>query len=448
MNFFLEFNIIGNYQSKLFRVYMENTSLIETETFSPKWWDSFLHKTDNLRKTAVFKNCMTKKDTLLLRKQVLQIIQTLSKLRTNRFGYRVFEEGKQFEKDRLHEFYDQPPLDSEDLATWSKRIFGDKNFGIIINCGEKFHVELSKNIALKTEPYLEKIGFPREGVNFSIFIGNYSKTPIGIHRDPHGEDVMHFHLGPNKKTMYTWSEETYNNLVEEKKISKDDLEQLLPHSVEFSFEEGDMYFMPEGEYHVGKQEGLSIAITFWRYNHPKDTLTRKLLLESIFQEYFDVDGDLSLSADRNPLNSLEGLNETLLRFKIPDDYNRMNLKEFIGEMYKDLRYSIHSNAGYKEAPFVSKEIVPFDENDIVQIEQPFEILYKESINHEKLDVFVRGNKFTLGNFKCIKLFLDEINKGEKITVSDLLKILNDDLDEEIGIYILELIHQNHGIVKI
>lgn len=412
--------------------------------FSDKWWDDFLSETDYLTKTKVINNCLSSDETTLYRKYVLQILKVLAHLRTDKYGYRIYVDGRQLDINGMNDIYDQPPLDDETLEEWSERVFKDKKFGIIINLGEKFNLELSKDVALKVEPYLEKIGFPREGINFSIFIGNYDKTPLGIHKDPPGQDVMHFHLGPNGKTMYTWERELYEDLIKNKNFEKQDVSGLLPYSTKFSFEEGDMYFMPEGEYHIGEQEGLSIAITFWRYNHTKDKLARKL--QNVLLNQFMKNNEDLLEQDQNELNDVCGLDSTLDIFNIPEEMENMNYKDLMRQAYKDLRYSIQSNAGYRTSPFIRKEKIEFSIDDIIQVEQPFKILYKESINKDKLHVFVRGAKLELNNFECIKDFINLINDGEPHRVSILLDLLNKEWDDEIGFHILSLLYINNGIV--
>lgn len=412
-------------------------------SYSPEWWDEFLSKTSNLTKTAIFSDCMGREETKSLRINVLQIIQTLARLRTNKYGYRVYIDGKIQDNNEMNKIYDLPPLENEIIEDWVKRVFGDKKFGMIINLGEKFNLELSKKIALKTEPYLDKIGFPREGINFSIFIGNYDKTPLGIHKDPPGQDVMHFHLGPGDKTMYTWGSNEFEDLISNQKFDKKNVESLLPFSTEFSFKEGDMYFMAEGEYHIGKQNGLSIALTFWRYNHTKDKLAKKLQ-NVVFSQYLKKNYDL-LATDKNNLEDVSGLDETLKIFEIPIEMENLNLKDLMKEAYKDLRYSIHSNAGYRTSPFPIEKGILFNLKDVVQIEKPFKILFKESLNKQKLHVYVRGIKIELNNFDCIVNFLNEINTGEPIIIKDLLNVLDKNWDNEIGLYMLNLIYKNHGI---
>lgn len=414
--------------------------------YSGEWWDEFLDRTDHLKKTCVFKDCMTRDETRAFRTNVLEIVRTLAFLRTDKYGYRVYVDGKLLDRDGMSQIYDSPPLPGEDIYKWTERVFKDKKFGMIINLGEKFNLELSQQIAIKTKPYLEKTGFPVDGINFSIFIGNYDKTPLGIHKDPPGQDVMHFHLGPGEKHMYTWGKDQFEDLINNKGYDKKDVEGLLPFSTRFSFNEGDMYFMPEGEYHIGKQDGLSMAITFWRYNHTKGTLVRKLQ-NVIFSQYLKTNEDL-LKPDKNPLTVNDWIDTTLDTIEIPAGLENKSYKELMREAYSDLRYSIHSNAGYRTSPFSKDGDMQFDLDDFIEIEKPFNILYKTSFDNQKLHVYVRGQKVELNNFECIRLFIQEINKGIPIKVRDVIRYLDAEWNENIGIYILNLLYKNHGIKKL
>lgn len=367
-------------------------------------------------------------------------------IKTTQYGYRAYIEGRLLEHNELLKIFDSPPIKDESIEKWSERVFGEQKFGLIINSGEKFNLELSKKIALKVKPLLDKVGFPREGINFTLFIGNYDNTPLGIHKDSPGENVIHFHLGPAGKTMYTWDKDEYEKLVGEMKSNNKDVDKYIPYATEFSFEEGDLYFMPQGEYHVGKNKGLSIALTFWFYNHSKERFANKLN-DIVINQFLETSKDL-LAPDRGSLDDTSGVDSTLDLFDIPEHLSNLSIKELMTEAYRDLRYSIHSNAGYRTNPFEKEEDIIFNVNDYIIVENPYKILYKNTSNNEKMDIFVRGVKFELTNFECVKKMIDEINKGVKVKILDLFKILDDEWEEDIKQYILGMIYKHHGIIII
>lgn len=418
--------------------------MIKTEIlpFTTSWWDYFLEKTDHMTETSVIKDCIDKEETTYLKKLITNIIYRLSQLRTNHYGYRVFIEGRKLDENEMNMIYDHPPLHDESVEDWCTRIFQDKEFGIIINSGERFNDELAGILAQKSLPLFDKVGFPVEGINFTIFIGNYKNTPIGIHQDMPGENVLHYHLGPGNKRMYTWDESTFKEL--EKKYNHKEIEKLLPYGEEFTFEEGDLYFMPQGEYHVGQQESISTALTFWFYNHSKKRIIEKL--HTLLIEQYTEDRDELLSPDRSPIENTDNIHNILSICNAPDAMMKLSYTDMLAEAYKDLRYSISSNSGYRTSPVFKNEDTEIDKGNIIILNKPFKILYKESFDHEKLHIFIRGTKLEIGNFECIKKLIDEINIGEPLSVKHLLTFKDEGWDDEIGLYILSLIFKNQGIV--
>lgn len=244
--------------------------------FDTKWWDLFLEKTKSFTETSVFKSGIPKADVALLKKYIKTTLIKLATLRTDNYGLRLFVEGKILEGREMNRFYDSPPHKDESLEQWAARTFKGQKFGFIINEAERFNLDISRFIALKTEPLFNKIGFPKAGLGISLFIGNYGWTPIGIHQDPIGEDVIHFHLGPGSKTMYTWDYEQIKELVDIETYDYRNIEPLIEHSSKFKFSAGDIYFMPTGKHHVGYSGDLSFSATLWRENPTKTRFIKKI----------------------------------------------------------------------------------------------------------------------------------------------------------------------------
>lgn len=413
------------------------------DKFSSIWWDDFLSSTQNMSQTAVIRNGMPKEETALMQQYILDILADIAKLRTNKFGYRVYIDGVQLENNDMIQVYDSPPKKDETLVEWVNSAFGERKFGMIINQGERFSLKLSKLIAFKIKPLLDKIGMPTEGIIFTLFIGNYDSTPLGIHLDLPGKSVIHFHLGPGSKTMYTWDTKEYLDLVGEEKYNNQNINKYLPFANKHHFDEGDIYFMPEDTYHVGTQEGLSVAIACWCYNRSNQDFAQRL--QSLLLEQYLKKVDENLKPDSNPIDNVSALDKTLDLFDIPAALEQLNFKDLMKETYRDLRYSLYSNAGYRTSPFLKAESISFDLNDTIEIEKPYKILYKESLDTQKLQLFIRGTKFELNNFDGIKTLIDEINTDKPIVVKDALSILDKNWDHDIGLYILSVLYKHHGI---
>ena len=87
-------------------------------------------------------------------------------------------------------------------------------------------------------------------------------------------------------------------------------------------------------------------------------------------------------------------------------------------------------------------------DDSIVLEKPFIIKYVESLDKENILIYVRGTKLVLNNHDGIKNLIDEINKGEEMTVKYAFSFLDNEWDESIGFYILNLLDTHNGIKKI
>ena len=185
------------------------------------------------------------------------------------------------------------------------------------------------------------------------------------------------------------------------------------------------------------------SIACWCYNRSNQDFAHRL--QSLFLEQYIKKTDENLKPDSNSIQDVSAVNKTLDLFDLPVEIEKLNFKDLMKETYRDLRYSLHSNAGYRTSPFLKTENISFDLHDIIEVEKPYKILYKESLDVKKLQLFIRGIKFEVNNFESIKFLIDEINNGKPIVVKDALSMLDESWDQEIGLYILSILYQHNGI---
>src|SRR6202008_918780 len=105
------------------------------------------------------------------------------------------------------------------------------------------------------------------------------------------------------------------------------------------------------------------------------------------------------------------IEDILSTYQIPGYMERLTIKEALGEAYKDLRFSINSNAGYRTSPFPREEGIVFTATDRLIVEAPYKIRYRDSPDGESLYIYVRGMKIAFKNFDCIKKMIDIVNAG-------------------------------------
>ena len=185
------------------------------DAFNTKWWDEFLAKNKNFTEPCVMKDCLDQSYIDLLNNGIVEMLQERYKVQHVDRGFRVYVEGVEQNSDFCKNLSLNPPKENENLSNYFGSIF-DKKFGMIINSGEKYSEIFADSLLIKLKPLIDHIGLPTSGLELTIFIGNYGWTPLGIHQDHKGENVLHFHLGPGEKTMYTWNEDKYHELTKTK----------------------------------------------------------------------------------------------------------------------------------------------------------------------------------------------------------------------------------------
>ncbi|RBJ70723.1 hypothetical protein C3L29_036380, partial [Pseudomonas sp. MWU12-2534b] len=159
------------------------------QQFDADSWTGFLTRTEQRSQPCVFDDALDASQARVMRRQVLDILAELGQVHKAKYGYRLWLDG--LKVDELDEHFALHPLPHENVEDWVGRAFGERKFGIILNRGEKFSPGLSQAIAHILEPALKTIGMPTEGILFTVFIGNYDMTPLGIHKDSPGKSVIH-----------------------------------------------------------------------------------------------------------------------------------------------------------------------------------------------------------------------------------------------------------------
>lgn len=385
--------------------------------FSSAWWEGFLDRTNTLREPAIFRDVLSPGEVGDYNASILEILRILCGLRTSMYGFRVFVEGKLQSADEMDVIYDSPPLASESLKAWVIRVFKGRPFGIIINTGEKFDGALSASIAQKLQPLFQIVGMPRDGVNFTIFIGDYDKTPLGIHQDKRGENVMHFHLGPGRKKMYVWDDPKYQALRKQG-LSGRDVDGMKAQADVYDFGPGDIFFMPEGTWHIGEQSDLSIGLTVWQYTHTNSHVMSNLH-RFLFSKVF-AKADAAIQRDTNDIAVSTGLDGMLDLNPVPPQYAALSYEDTLREAYVDWRHGLKSNAGYRGIPFPKPSHFEIEPSQTIRLCLPYEILLRRRAADSKLNIYVRGHVIELNDLDPLHGLVERLNEGAPIAVADLI----------------------------
>ncbi len=407
--------------------------------FSDEWWSQFKKDSSNMTIPITVKDAFTD-HVDELKGCIYEMLQNL-KSDEEGLAWRVWKDGK-LDSTLKDQIINDPIQSENDLLAWQERHFKNNKFGIILNNGQRYSDNAKRIISNFFDPFL-KNNAPLGGINFSIFIGNYGWTPIGIHEDHTGSFVMHFHLGPNDKTMHMWERSNYKEILEGKDNDINP-EKYIPFAdYTCNFNQGDIFFMPWNYYHIGESHDLSLGITVW-FNYTTSDGLLNGIWESGLNELTDSDISDNSEAlyikdinDENPINNL--LNQ------LNDDILETSLEEFIINELNDYISAIKSNDWYDNGAIKHKKDNVNLQNDTLLI------INKSKIHLKQLDgtvkFFHRGDKVSFHHHNDMKELINRINEGTAKSIHQLISGLFNDWPEGIGIRILEILCEN-DILKI
>lgn len=405
-------------------------------SFDHSFWKDVLTKSSNLTKPVLIKNQLTddlREDLFSMCNKVFKKI--INKKEDHTGTLRVWLDG---EPQHNHVDFWETSFDDESVLEWSKRNYGKKKFGVILNFSNNHNIKLKKELADIIYPLLDLSGIPYRGINATIFFGNYGYTPLGFHQDPPGHKVFHLHLGPDDKKMYLIPPEKYENEYKEITNASNgctNFEYLIPKSTEYHIETGDFFFMPSGEYHVGYNNDYSLALTLWHVDPCTDEF--KKLVSRDIKNLMDI-GKKSIvpvGTDKNNADEIERLASLYL-----SNHSTLSHDMTFGEILKD-RIQMHksilkSNAFMEVGPYSLQHDIPngISLKSIIQSEPPFKILYLKAIDNSYL--LAHGLKVIVpeANYSST---LNKLNSYEKVSIDVAFEELLESFESDLILHIVK-----------
>jgi len=422
-----------------------------------QWWRNFIDRCDHFSKSVVIPGVLPDEECERLAASVTDVVRSFSRRKDGQQSFRVWIDNEQKSEEYVTRYiYANPPLGDEDLVAWAQRVFGDRRFGIIINGSESYSEPFCRTIARYVAPLMEEIGVALNGVGSHVFIGNYGFTPIGIHQDSPGADVIHFHIGPGGKDMYNWEPADYvaltgtpTNYKSIKSPAKPSLETMLPYASKYTFGKGDLYFMPWSKYHIGYSDEISIGVTVWLEN-----LTRKEVVTNMiegFKQQYVKQQDQQVNAFEKDLTGFPSFSANV-RNVLQMEERKQNLS-FVGlleEHYRDQVLNLHSNAGLLIPPPLLKDESNYVEKDYrhllgksVRVSDPCRI-YHKTTSDNKLVVFTRARRIVAPYHAYLVTVIEKLNTAGAFRVEALLAELPPATHEGC-LYFLSCLYNRRGI---
>lgn len=417
------------------------------KNFSSEFWKDFVKTNNDFSETCVIKDAIAPVMLDDLNEGIMELLRNRFQTKDVDQGFRVYIEGIEQKDQYLKDLCNNPPLENEDITSYTSRVF-DKKFGFIINSGERHSDLIAKNILESVNPLVDLKGLPPLGLEITIFIGNYGWTPLGIHQDHRGENVIHYHLGPANKQMYVWDEEKYDELTGSKSNNKN-IEPILPHAKEFDFGAGDLYYMPWNKYHVGKTDELSVGITLW-FNNPSKYKYFSKIIDSLSVQFVKKEKEI-ISNKFNLIEENENCSKDIFEIlELDKGVLNNSVTDFFNFLTSEFNHNLISNGGWQTVPMSQQEKASFTvDSDYetlsdkqILADSKFKILHK--INDEQLLVYVRGSKFQMQYYPVLIDIINDINKNEVIDLNKYLSPEKQNIPKEAILYFLALIYDKRG----
>ncbi|MHA3046274.1 hypothetical protein JSO59_002730 [Riemerella anatipestifer] len=417
-------------------------------TFSKEWWNDFLNINDSFKKTCVIENVLSKEDLFHFNKAVQNAL--INKLKSGeKGGFRLYFPEENVSKVNIEfrdKMFENPISEDESIEAYCNRLFKQK-FGIIFNASERYSSYISEKLIKITKPLTEAVGLPVAGMHATIFIGNYGWTPLGIHQDHRGANVIHFHLGPGRKTMYTWEEKKYDELTGTKH-NNHDIAPLLKYAEKFDFGSRDLYFMPWNQFHIGKSDDFSIGITFW-FNNPTKITYLNNIFNTFFTQYVDDKNEEIINPNLNYFNSNSNFEDFLSIVNLGDKILNLNFKDFLFMLYDEYKKGLISNCGWEDSPITYEkskgELI--EDRDLsgkkIKLTYPFKIISEK--DDDNFRFYVRGYKMEIKYHMELLNIIEKLNSFETQLVDELLENLCNSWPKEAGLYFLSMIYDKKGI---
>ncbi|HAV1831833.1 TPA: hypothetical protein JG914_004691 [Enterobacter hormaechei subsp. steigerwaltii] len=397
--------------------------------FTESWWQDFVHRSYDFNNACVIKNALSASfDNLWKELEHVLSIRIKNNFKDiDSFSLYVNNElqGVQGCMDFFSSVISNPEHNIiEHIRTKSQKL----KFGMILNCCEQFSDDFLKLLHKLMAPLSEVAGEPVCGLDATVFIGNYGWTPLGIHQDQPGENVIHLHLGPGEKIMYVWDEDEYREIINKyfdetpaNMMDREIIESLLPKAQKHHFGCGDLYYMPWNNFHIGFANELSYGITVW-FNSPEEKQLAIYLLENMKQ---------NLPKNNNKKTILPRIKkgntkETILSHKKMMSGTPVE-SDFLSDNFIDFRNKISSNGGWRLFPYSRSELNEAELEDIhlsassFRSLLPFKIIHQVNKNNDTL--YLRGVRINLITHPKFPVLIESLNHPTGLPYMDIVLLL-------------------------
>jgi hypothetical protein len=161
-----------------------------------------------------------------------------------------------------------PSSTDRSVADWTARVtgmLGGRTFGLVVD-GYQVHDEpLWRRLCEFAAGLYARAGLPGEQAKAALFLGNYARTPFGLHR---GRSTNFMFVLDGVKRIRAWPPAFFRG--KEDLTNRLDYERYNAGSVVLEGKPGDVIYWPSPYWHIGEDAGgFSVAISLMLFMEPR-----------------------------------------------------------------------------------------------------------------------------------------------------------------------------------
>ena len=329
-------------------------------------------------------------------------------------GFKFFLDGQRIHEDEVLDLL--PEHTDKSLLGYHQRM-NEMFEDYCLVCDELLRVNLKKQALLSefTGELYRHVGFPNRFAEMGLYLGNYRKTPFGVHVDACG--VFSFPVVGTKRFRLWEPAYVAKNpgLIRAFKYDKYKAKSLL-----MEVRTGDLSYWPSSSWHIAESDG-SFSAT-WSLGVWVDRPHREMIQESVSKliaSKLGSDANLSMTSFSN-LHAKDG--EVLELPKIATQsltaLQNLTAEDFKSALLKD--WMIHiSKEGFKTPPRNEKKVNVSAKSVLQLVSSP--LLWNQP-NKSELTVCFAGTcvDFAGAPAGVLKLIKD-LNRGKSCLIDSYIK---------------------------
>ncbi len=265
-----------------------------------------------------------------------------------------------------------------------------------------------------TKKLYQKVGLPNRPSEIGLYLGNYKKTPFGVHVDGCGVFSIPI-VGEKKFRLWTAAYVKKNTDLE--------LAFEYPHHIKASkvltAVPGDLTYWPSSAWHIAESNG-SFSAT-WSLGVWVDQDYSDIVSETLKPYLVDMikhDSTRKLIPYRNQISSTGQIRHAPpLMQRTAQKISRLSEAE-IDDLFLKKWLTLSSKNGFKSVPLATKSI-SLKRTDWIQADPRNPVLWAQLSDHS-VCIASHGKLMTLKKSKANTKFLTDLNSGSELFVNAVI----------------------------